>query len=68
MSQIDYTVMTDLQLKRYLLENRQDRDALKAYLQRRRTRSSQAIAAINDPDFDTKIQAAIRQQIDEYKK
>jgi hypothetical protein len=63
MSHIDYTAMSDQQLKQYMLEHRGDEAALKAYLDRRHQRSNSVITNVNDPDFDTKIQAAIRQQM-----
>ncbi|MBD2774981.1 DUF6887 family protein [Iningainema tapete] len=63
MSQIDYAKMDDRQLKQYFLEHRNDEAALKAYLNRRRQRSTSVITTLNDPDFDAKIQAAIKQQI-----
>ncbi len=63
MSEIDYGAMSDRQLKQYLLSHRNDETALKAYLDRRHQRSTSVITAVNDPDFDAKIQASIRQQM-----
>ncbi|MCC3411666.1 MAG: hypothetical protein JGK24_01220 [Microcoleus sp. PH2017_29_MFU_D_A] len=67
MSQVDYTAMGDRELKRYFLKNRGDKAALQAYLDRRKERSNSIITKVGDPDFDTKIEAAIRQQMKEYK-
>lgn len=67
MSQVDYTAMCDRELKRYFLENRGDKAALQAYLDRRKRRSNSIITKLGDPDFDTKIEAAISQQMKEYK-
>ena len=67
MSQVDYTAMGDRELKRYFLKNRGDKAALQAYLDRRKRRSNSIITKVGDPDFDTKIEAAIRQQMKEYK-
>ncbi len=66
MSQVKYDAMSDRELKRYFLEHRDDKAALQAYLDRRRNRSSKIITKVGDPDFDIKIQAAIRQQIQDY--
>ncbi|NMG18491.1 DUF6887 family protein [Brasilonema bromeliae] len=63
MSQIDYAAMSNQQLKQYMLEHRDDEAALKAYLDRRHQRSTVIITTVNDPDFDAKVQAAIRQQM-----
>ena len=67
MSQVDYTGMGDRELKRYFLKNRGDKAALQAYLDRRKRRSNSIITKVGDPDFDTKIEAAIRHQMKEYK-
>ncbi|MBW4621870.1 MAG: hypothetical protein KME17_21220 [Cyanosarcina radialis HA8281-LM2] len=63
MSQVNYNAMSDRDLKRYFLEHRDDKAALEAYLDRRRKRSSTVITKVGDPDFDIKLQAAIRQQM-----
>ncbi|MEG4325945.1 DUF6887 family protein [Microcoleus sp. herbarium5] len=63
MSQVDYTAMSDGELKRYFLKNRGDKAALQAYLDRRKKRSNSIITKVGDSDFDTKIEAAIRQQM-----
>ncbi|MBD1895585.1 hypothetical protein [Coleofasciculus sp. FACHB-129] len=65
MSQVDYTAMSDRELKRYFLEHREEEAALQAYLERRRKRSSTVITKVGDPDFDIKIEAAIRQKLQE---
>jgi len=67
MSQVDYTGMGDRELKRYFLENGGDKAAVQAYLDRRKRRSNSIITKMGAPDFDTKIEAAIRQQMKEYK-
>ena len=67
MSKVDYTAMSDGELKRYFLKNRGDKAALQAYLDRRKKRSNSIITKVGDLDFDTKIEAAIRQQIKEDK-
>lgn len=65
MSSIDYTLMTDQELRHYFLEHREDKAALKAYIERRQAHS-QLITTVDDPDFDAKIQAAVRQQINKH--
>jgi hypothetical protein len=59
MNQVDYTVMSDVELRQYFLRHREDKDALQAYLDRLGDRPRQVITTVDDPDFDAKIQAAI---------
>lgn len=63
MTQINYDVMSDQELKRYFLENREDKLALHAYLDRLSKRERKVIATANDPDFDVKIKAAIQEKM-----
>ncbi|HEY9831599.1 MAG TPA: hypothetical protein V6D26_13545 [Stenomitos sp.] len=67
MSQVDYTAMSYKELRRYFLKHREDQAAFQAYLARRRERSHPVITRVDDPDFDDKIQAAIRQQLAEHR-
>ncbi|MEB3336225.1 MAG: hypothetical protein VKJ46_02100 [Leptolyngbyaceae bacterium] len=67
MTPVDYAAMSYQELRRYFLTHRGDTVAFQAYLARRRERSRPVITTINDPDFDRKIQAAIQQQIAEYR-
>ncbi|MBW4638528.1 MAG: hypothetical protein KME05_09875 [Gloeocapsa sp. UFS-A4-WI-NPMV-4B04] len=62
MNQVNYDAMSDAELKQYFLQHRED-TALQAYLNRLNKRPRMIIATPSDPDFDTKIQAAIRQQL-----
>ncbi|GAA6617817.1 DUF6887 family protein [Scytonema sp. NUACC26] len=62
MSQVDYAAMSDRELKRYFLKHREDETAFQAYLERRR-RNAKVIAKVGDPDFDSKIEAAIHQKL-----
>jgi hypothetical protein len=66
MSLVDYAVMSYQELRRYFLAHREDNAAFQAYLTRRRECSRPIITAIDDPDFDSKIQTAIRQQMTEH--
>ncbi|MGK7872500.1 MAG: hypothetical protein AB4426_04080 [Xenococcaceae cyanobacterium] len=63
MRKIDYTVMTDQELKRYLLDHREDREAFYAYMDRRYTRPNREVISPDDPDWETKVIAIIRAQI-----
>lgn len=67
MNQINYTAMSDEELKQYFLQHREDKTALQIYLNRINEHPRQIITNVNDPDFDTKIQAAIRQQLQQIK-
>lgn len=64
MNQIDYSKMSDEQLKNYFLAHRNHSDALSTYLQRRKQHKHEIITTVDDPDFDDKIAAAIKAQID----
>ena len=63
MNQINYAAMSNEDLKQYFLQHREDKTALQAYLDRINEHPRQLITTVNDPDFDAKIQAAIRQQM-----
>ncbi len=63
MSSINYTEMSDKQLKQHLVKHRDDKAALQAYLNRRHQRSNPVIATLNESDFEDKILTAIRDQI-----
>jgi hypothetical protein len=64
MSQIDYNVMSKAELKQYFLKHREDRAAFQAYLDSINQRPLRVIATPGDPDFDQKVQAAIRQKLE----
>ncbi len=64
MSQVNYDAMSDAELKQYFLKHRGNRAALQAHLDRLNERPLRIIASPNDPDFDKKVQAAIRQKLD----
>jgi len=63
MSQINYAVMSDQELKQYFLLHREDKIALRAYLDRLGDRPHHIITTVDDPDFEAKIQAAVLKQI-----
>ncbi len=64
MSQIDYNAMSNAELKQYFLKHRGDQAALQLYLDRINQRPLKIIASPNDPDFDEKVQAAIRRKLE----
>ncbi|MDY7007081.1 MAG: hypothetical protein SWX82_24920 [Cyanobacteriota bacterium] len=64
MSQINYSAMTDKELRQYFIKHREDKIALQVYLERLSERpDKKVITTLDDPYFDNKIQAAIRKQI-----
>jgi hypothetical protein len=64
MSQINYSAMSNDELKQYFLKHRGDQAALQTYLDRINQRPLRIIASPNDPDFDEKVQASIRQKLE----
>lgn len=64
MSRVNYTAMSDAELKQYFLKHRGDQTAFQAYLDRINQRPLRIIASFGDPDFDEKVQAAIRQKLE----
>ncbi|MFB2838329.1 DUF6887 family protein [Floridanema evergladense] len=64
MSQINYDSMSNAELKQYFLKHRGDQAALQAYLDRINQRPLTIIASPEDPDFDEKVQAAIRRKLE----
>ncbi|MEH2334602.1 DUF6887 family protein [Nostoc sp.] len=63
MSQVNYAAMSDEELRQYFLLHREDKIALRAYLDRLGDRPRNIITTVDDPDFDAKIQAAILKQM-----
>jgi hypothetical protein len=63
MSQVNYTVMSDQELRLHFLKHREDKLALRAYLDRLSARPRKVITTVDDPDFNEKIQAAVSQQL-----
>ena len=64
MSLVNYNAMSNTELKQYFLKHRGDRAAFQAYLDRINQRPLRIIATPTDPDFDEKVQAAIRQKLE----
>jgi hypothetical protein len=67
MSPVNYTQMTDLELKQYFLNHRHEEEAFQAYLERYRSHPRELITKVGDPDFDRKLQVAIEQKIKSHK-
>lgn len=63
MSQVNYDVMSDRELRQHFLRHREDKAAFRAYLDRLGHRPRNVITTVDDPDFDAKIQAAVLQQM-----
>jgi len=61
---VNYDSMSKAELKQYFLKHRGDRAALQAYLDRLNQRSLRVIANPSEPNFDQKVQAAIRERLD----
>ena len=63
METINYSAMSDGELKYYFLQHREDKLALENYLNRVNNRSYEVITTVDDPDFDAKIHAVTKQKI-----
>jgi hypothetical protein len=63
MSQVNYAAMSDRELRQYFLRHREDKMALRAYLDRLSNYPRHLITTVDDPDFDAKIQTAVQRQM-----
>ncbi len=63
MPQVNYDLMSTPELKQYFLKHRGNQTAFQAYLDRINQHPLRIIASPDDPDFDEKVQAAIRQKL-----
>ncbi len=64
MSRVNYDAMSNDELREYFLKHRKDETAFQAYLNRINQRPLRIIASLNEPDFDEKVQIAIRQKLE----
>ncbi len=64
MNPINYEAMSTDELKQYFLRHRGNQAAFQAYMDRINRNPLRIIASPNDPDFDQKVQAAIRQKLE----
>ncbi len=60
----NYSTMSDLELKRYMLEHRNDQEAFHAYMDRVYARPQQTVVEPDDTDWEAKVLADIREQIE----
>lgn len=63
MTKVNYAAMNDRELKRYVLTHRHDQAAFQAYLDRRHSRPHRTAIALDDPDWEEKVKAAIEAQL-----
>ncbi len=63
MTNVNYTAMSDQELKRYILTHRDDQEAFHAYMDRRRSRPRGTVVNFDDPDWENKIVSAIQAQL-----
>lgn len=56
---LDYAAMCDRELRQYFLRHREDKLALRAYLDRLGDRPRHIITTVEDPDFEAKLEAAV---------
>ncbi len=63
MPNINYDQMSDQELRQYFLQHKNDQVALQAYLQRRNQQPREVITKVGDPDFDLKIEQAIKAKL-----
>ncbi len=63
MSQVNYAEMSDEELRHYFLRHREDKIALRVYLERLSDCSRPVITTVDDPDFEAKIQVVVSQQV-----
>lgn len=63
MSKVDYSNMSNQELREYFLANRDNQSALQAYLERKNNQQRKVIAKVGDIDFDLKIEKAIQEKL-----
>ncbi|WP_335110102.1 DUF6887 family protein [Nostoc sp.] len=63
MNQVNYTAMSNQELKSYLLTHKDDKEAFYAYMDRRKSRHRDAAIQLNDPAWEEKIIAVIQKQL-----
>ena len=63
-SKANYSAMSDQELKRYVLEHRNDQEAFHAYMDRVYARPQQTFIEPDDPDWEPKVLADIQEQLE----
>lgn len=66
MKQVNYVVIKDQELKRYVLANREDQEAFNAYLDRRHSRFNKTAIKFDDPAWEEKIISVIQKKLDSH--
>ncbi len=65
MTQVNYAAMTDQERKRSILAHRDDPEAFYTYMDRRHSRPGKVVIKFNDPNWETKVLAAIQEKLDQ---
>lgn len=63
MNPVNYGAMSDGELKQYFLRHREDKLALRAYLDRLADRPRHIITTVDDPEFERKLEVSVMPQI-----
>ncbi|WP_445629927.1 DUF6887 family protein [Nostoc sp. DSM 114167] len=63
MNNVNYAAMSDQELKSYFINHKDDKEAFYAYMDRRKSRHSDAAIQLNDPAWEEKITAVIQKQL-----
>jgi hypothetical protein len=63
MTNVNYAVMSDRELRQYFLTHREDQEAFRAYMDRRQSRPQKTVIQPDDPDWEEKAIAAIQTQL-----
>ncbi len=63
MRKVNYSTMSDQELREYFLANRDNQLALQAYLERKNNQQRKVITKVGDTDFDLKIEKAIQEKL-----
>lgn len=60
----NYSTMSDQELKRYMLEHRNDQEVFQAYMDRIYARPQQTVIEPDAPDWEAKVLADIQEQFE----
>ena len=64
MKQINYAVMNNQELKRYMLIHRENKEAFNAYLDRKHSRPNKTIIEFDDPAWEEELISVIQEKLD----
>lgn len=62
-AKVNYSTMSEQELKHYMLEHRNDVSAFHAYMDRVYARPQQTVIEPDDPEWEAKVIASIRDQM-----